>query len=221
MDKENGQPPDLSSHAVRWDAYRLRESFSLFELACLVHRLDPKAVNDDAVTAVKRHGGPLASALERDSLGAVAVMYASPAMYFIPPVGDTLEAMKLATSPTIGYSVKKDRARQIAQGLGYQWPVELEHHAPAPVVAAPAEKRRVFKKKALIHELQGEWPTIEQDLSEASRNGLDAAKAEGHGNWDAQKARDWAESKGKLVKSADVHTLPSVWLGPVTRHRAS
>ena len=135
MEKENGQLPDLSSQAVRWDAYRMRESFNLFELACLVHRLDPRAVNDDAVTAVRRHGGPMAEALVRDSVGATLAMYASPAMYFIPPVGDTLEVMKLATNPSIGYSVNKDRAKQIAQGLGYQWPVELEHQAPAPVVA--------------------------------------------------------------------------------------
>ena len=135
MDKNKRQQPDLSNQAVRWAAYSLRDSFSLFELACLVHRLDPEAVHDDAVAAVKQHGGTMADVFASDHMGAVRVMYASPAMYFIPPVGETLEVMKLATSPTFGYSVSKDRAKRITQGLGYQWPVELEHHAPAPVVA--------------------------------------------------------------------------------------
>jgi hypothetical protein len=95
--------------------------------------------------------------------------------------------------------------------------------APAELVKeAPAEKRRVFKKNALVHELQGEWPTIEQDLSEASRNGLkNAAKAQEHGNWDVQKARDWAESKGKLKKVAQVVPLHAAWPGNVTTHRTS
>lgn len=108
---------------------------------------------------------------------------------------------------------------------GYGRRVELAEQtlaaAPAdPVGKAPAEKPRVLKKSALVQELQGEWPTIGEDLSEASRNGLNAAKAEGHGNWDVQKAREWAEKKGKRVKSADVHTPPSHWPGQVTRHRA-
>lgn len=77
----------------------------------------------------------MADVFASDRMGAIKVMYSNPAMYFIPPVGDTLEAMKQATSQTLGYSVSTDRAKQITQGLGYQWPVELEHHAPAPVVA--------------------------------------------------------------------------------------
>jgi hypothetical protein len=89
-----------------------------------------------------------------------------------------------------------------------------------PVGQAPAGERRVLKKNVLVQELEGEWPTIKEDLSEASRNGLNAAKAEGHGNWDVDRAKAWAESKGKLVKSADVHTLPNRWPGQVTRHRA-
>lgn len=93
--------------------------------------------------------------------------------------------------------------------------------APAePAMTAPAEKRRVLKKTALVQKLLGEWPTIEQDLSEASRNGLNAAKAEGHGNWDVDRAKAWAESKGKLVKAAQVHMLQAAWPGNVTAHRS-
>lgn len=94
--------------------------------------------------------------------------------------------------------------------------------APAELVKeAPAEKRQILKKTALVQELQGEWPTIKEDLSEASRNGLNAAKAEGHGFWDVQKARDWAESKGKLKKAAQVVPLHAAWPGNVTTHRTS
>lgn len=88
-----------------------------------------------------------------------------------------------------------------------------------PREGAPAEKRRFFKKSALVQELQGEWPTIEKDLSEASRNGLNAAKAKAHGSWDVQKASEWAEGKGKLVKSAKGHTLQAAWQGNKTTHR--
>lgn len=150
MEKNKRQQPVLSNQAIRWDAYHLRDSFSLFELACLVNRLDPEAVHDDAVAAVKRHGGPMADVFARDHVGAVKVMYNSPAMYFIPPVGDTLAAMKQATSQTLGYTVSTDRAKQIAQGLGYQWPVELEHQSPRTVesVAGPLETERAEQRQA-------------------------------------------------------------------------
>lgn len=101
---------------------------------------------------------------------------------------------------------------------------QVEPVAPVePANLASEEKRRVLKKKVLIEELQGEWPTIIKDLSDASRNGLKAAKAEGHGMWDVEKASEWAESRGKRGrrKSAQENTLNSVWPGKGTIHRSS
>lgn len=123
-------------------------------------------------------------------------------------------------------AVRLDMAHML-WGFGRRVDVADQTRAAGSAVPAelaeewPAEKRRVYKRKALVQELQGEWPTIDQDLSEASRNGLNAAKAEMHGHWDFHKARGWAQSKGKLVKSAEGRTLSIGWPGKVTRHSSS
>lgn len=75
----------------------------------------------------------------------------------------------------------------------------------------------ILKKSALVAELEHEWPSIKEDLSEASRNGLnDAAKAEEHGYWFREKAREWARTRGKLRAASSA----PAWSGPVHRHRA-
>jgi len=90
----------------------------------------------------------------------------------------------------------------------------------APAGPQPDEQvAQEVKKTALVRELQGEWPSIEKDLSEASRNGLAAARVR-HGFWDVQKVKDWGKSRGKLSKPATVHPLGAPWPGQVTRHRA-
>jgi hypothetical protein len=68
----------------------------------------------------------------------------------------------------------------------------------SPGNTASIEKR---KRSALIGELQAEWPTIERDLRDASRNGLaQAAKLKEHGYWCKVSARKWAEENGKLIE---------------------
>lgn len=99
-----------------------------------------------------------------------------------------------------------------------------EKPTTAPAASAKPQpdehKPEVRKKDALIRELQGEWTSIRNDLSEASRNGLDAAKVR-HGFWDVQKVKDWGKSRGKLSKPATVHPLHAPWPAErVTRHRA-
>ncbi len=89
-----------------------------------------------------------------------------------------------------------------------------EHEAgPEPVQAAPAMKRR-----ALIAEYLNEWPSIEADLNDASRNELDSAKLPKHGMWDADKALAWARSRGKLVQQR-TSMEPATWHGAITRHQ--
>lgn len=94
----------------------------------------------------------------------------------------------------------------------------------APVVAertsdAPAKQADTMKKAALIAELKHEWSSIEADISEATRNELNAAAHTGkHGEWDKDKARAWAVSKGKIRRDAPVHSLAAAWSGPVTRN---
>ena len=72
---------------------------------------------------------------------------------------------------------------------------------PIPLQGQPIEKPRILKRVALVAELQHEWPTIDGDLREASRNGLKDLAHTGTG-WDVEKARQWADSKGKPTNSA-------------------
>lgn len=96
--------------------------------------------------------------------------------------------------------------------------------AAAPEVAdntatAPPVQIFIMKKKALIAELEHEWPSIEVDLSDATRNGLKIAAHTGkHGDWDADKARAWAKSKGKLKQSPRLSGLDAVWAKTVVRN---
>ena len=98
---------------------------------------------------------------------------------------------------------------------------------PTPVVAertsdAPAKQGNTMKKAALIAELKHEWSSIEADISEATRNGLNAAAHTGkHGEWDKDKARAWAVSKGKIKQTAPVHSLAGAWPGATTVHTIS
>lgn len=73
------------------------------------------------------------------------------------------------------------------------------------------------KRAALIRELRPEWPAIEADLREASRNGLSAARVSHmRGMWNMDQVRAWGTAQGKLRASK---TQPGAsWMGPVTRH---
>ena len=84
------------------------------------------------------------------------------------------------------------------------------NEAPEPAPAEPTPT--IMKKKALIAQLEHEWPSIEADLKEATRNGLkDAAAAGVHGEWRIEPARAWAQRKGKLKQAAPAHPLANVW----------
>lgn len=109
-----------------------------------------------------------------------------------------------------------------------------EHHGlygpekkPAPTPVEPPLSATgvdaqgvVMKRKALVSALEHEWPTIEADLREASRNGLKDAAATGvHSEWYVERASEWAQRKGKLKQAAPAHQLVSVWPSTVTRNR--
>lgn len=69
---------------------------------------------------------------------------------------------------------------------------------PRPVVTSP---RFSMTRAALIDAHKHEWSTIERDISDASSNGLDAAKA-GPRSWNEAIAMEWAQARGKLKKSS-------------------
>ena len=108
--------------------------------------------------------------------------------------------------------------------LDGQFAPEQNTATPAPVAAddAPEKQFDAMKKAALIAALEYEWPSIEADISDATRNGLKAAAHTGkHGEWDKDKARAWAVSKGKIKQTAPVHSLAGAWPGTTTRHTIS
>lgn len=84
---------------------------------------------------------------------------------------------------------------------------------PSPTEPAPIAGARVLKKKTLVAELRHEWPSIEPDLKEASRNGLKEAAHAGPKGWRVADARAWADNKGKLRKGALAADLATAWPG--------
>lgn len=83
--------------------------------------------------------------------------------------------------------------------------IAMDIHAGA-VVVQPANEHRpaatgplfTMKKAAMIDQHKHEWPTIEQDIKDAGRNGLNKAKADQR-EWKEAEAMEWARAKGKLI----------------------
>lgn len=55
-------------------------------------------------------------------------------------------------------------------------------------------------RKALITQNEKRWPTIENDLNQASQNNLSAHAKAGSRKWNKVKALEWARSNGKLLE---------------------
>ena len=114
-----------------------------------------------------------------------------------------------------------DYARQVGDPLLIEaWPKpvwmaetqpEAEPEQPADAADAPAVGRPVrwpeapatgpiftMTKAGMVSQHKHEWPTIESDMKDATRNGLATAKA-GTRNWQEATAMEWARAKGKLT----------------------
>lgn len=84
-----------------------------------------------------------------------------------------------------------------------------DQEEPAPTAEGGP---RALKKAALIAELMKEWPTIESDLKDGARNGLDAARVPDRAGWyHVEKARQWADGRGKLQKAPGILAGSSPW----------
>lgn len=68
--------------------------------------------------------------------------------------------------------------------------------------AASAE-RQLLKRGVFIDQMRPRWPTVEHDMKEASRNGLNGAKSDRM--WDVEKATQWAISHGKFKSPPDIY----------------
>jgi hypothetical protein len=98
--------------------------------------------------------------------------------------------------------VKAIEARQAQQE---QVNAPVDGH-PAPAIeerdsgASDTEVEKM-KKAALIKRFVHQWPSLESDIGEASRNGLALARLSG-GFYDVGKAIKWAKEKGKFNESS-------------------
>lgn len=130
-----------------------------------------------------------------------------------------MQAKELETTQPVGVTeilarraalkeLHTERARLLAVLDGQEQLEQEPSPAPSPDEPAPT----ILKKKALIAQLKHEWPSIEADLKDATRNGLKDAAATGvHGEWFVEPAHAWAQRKGKLKQAAPAHTLANVW----------
>lgn len=81
---------------------------------------------------------------------------------------------------------------------------------PSAVEATPVFS---MSRKALVRAHKREWPTIEADLKDASRNELSAAKV-GTRGWNEGLALEWARVKGRLVpQDSPAHELQRAMFG--------
>lgn len=148
------------------------------------------------------------SAFDEDGLGKILAM-----------AGMAILNIKVAQAEATNHLENSPTAMKMLNRLvELQEKKELKNQTPEPQAAtspAPVPQGNVMKKAALIAALEHEWPSIEPDISDATRNGLKTAAHTGkHGDWNKDKARAWAVSKGKIKQAAPLHA----WPGLVTRY---
>lgn len=80
---------------------------------------------------------------------------------------------------------------------------------PSQTRTANAGPKFGMRRGALVERYKKEWPTIETDLQNASKNGLSNAKF-GSRDWDEDVALEWALKRGKRTCGVQGATLPVV-----------
>lgn len=81
--------------------------------------------------------------------------------------------------------------------------IQASSSGPPPIGTGSVASSPKFSmtRAALVAQHRHEWPTIEADIKDASKNGLSAARVDARG-WDEDLAVDWARSKDKLIQPA-------------------
>ncbi len=133
-------PPEFAATAGDLMAYRARERFNLFELACLLHRADPERVHNDTWNGWRDRklqiGFDRAELTPALFIGELDLM---PELLAGPLIGGTIKQLKKAIGcATIMHSIGADQARTLADSLGLAFPPELSAAQP-PQPAPQAE----------------------------------------------------------------------------------
>jgi hypothetical protein len=144
------------------------------------------------------------------SFGASSIRLGGPELAaFTASIAEPQQTALATPAPVVTASTSNDEEHD-ARHIAASQP-QVTTPSPAPVLATVAP--------AIQAELEYEWPSIKADISDATRNGLNAAAhTEKHGEWDKDKARAWAVSKGKIKGEAPGHSLTAAWPGAVTRN---
>ncbi|MFZ4539606.1 hypothetical protein [Propionivibrio sp.] len=81
----------------------------------------------------------------------------------------------------------------------------------APPVLGVSTAEEMLKRKALISELERQWPSINRDLADASRSPeLQSAKVPGrHGYWYLERVKTWGRKNGKIAPMQDANAIQS------------
>jgi hypothetical protein len=109
-------------------------------------------------------------------------------------------------------TIHRDEFVSFAKLKGWQMPAEFAELAgsiePTSAVQLASASPAKIKKKALIEKYRNQWPSVESDLAEASRNGLHVAKAPENGYYKEEEALHWAKERGKY-KEVNAATAPT------------
>lgn len=102
--------------------YAMRESFNLYELACLAHGADPELVaynvHDEVAAHVREVHGDASTRVELSEIAMrVGVM---PESTLGPEIGGTLKALCVATGGTFQRAVSRADARRLLKALGLE-----------------------------------------------------------------------------------------------------
>lgn len=194
------------------------DSWSLDEAVALLLGRDPRVVSWEAISRELEPKG-------------IFFKTTAPPSRFVKAYLDLRKLAQGADAMTASPRVRPaDAARWFAHRLGLQLPEGLRHLATAahPAAPEPAGKHSedtgeetqptppkqpaaTLVKRAALRKLSDRWPTVENDLNHADRNGLrEAAKAPERGMWREEDALEWARREGKLLSgdSNALHNLP-------------
>jgi len=157
-------------------AYRLREKFTLIELACLLHGNLPKQVWGVAFDNWRKRNDALGYEFFTKSHDKVfiAALDACPEMVLGGAEGETLAQLKTAVGAGMLHIIDADYAKRLAQNFGLVYPFDI---APAQPPAKPAPVVAV--------ELDADAPVPMADTPEQSLPTKDIATCfDGLNGWD-------------------------------------
>ena len=204
----------MMATGVNFDYWKHVALIQIWEAATMIHGYDPRA---------RQFGySPMTSEGDALDMSADHRMLASAVMANeLESAGDA--AGEVGPETYLKRASLADWARShgfatMADGLDSQ----ASSNGPPPINPGSVASSPKFSmtRAALVAQHRHEWPTIDADIKDASKNGLTTAKV-GKRGWDEDLAVEWARSKGKLNKPAVAGARLSSAMAnlPVTTHR--